>query len=136
MPRRKDDRAVKEAGQWLKRARSNLARARAPIPTGALREDSAYDAQQAAEKAVKAVLTYRQIAFRFVHDLGELLSTAEQNGISMPNETKESVVLTQYAVETRYPGPYEPLGEQELDEAIRVAQCVVNWAESLIKETK
>src|SRR6266702_1719074 len=41
--------------EWLNRARSNLARARAKIPDAYL-EDLCFDAQQAAEKAIKAVL--------------------------------------------------------------------------------
>ena len=36
-------------------------------------EDLCFDAQQAAEKAIKAILIYRGIAFPYVHDLGTLL---------------------------------------------------------------
>ena len=41
--------------EWLNRARSNLARARQRIP-GTYLEDACFDAQQAAEKAVKGLL--------------------------------------------------------------------------------
>lgn len=45
-----------QAAEWLRRACSNLARARADrsVPE-ALYEDLCFDAQQAAEKAIKAV---------------------------------------------------------------------------------
>jgi len=43
--------------EWLRRARSNLARAQADIRlAGVYLEDLCFDAQQAAEKAIKAVL--------------------------------------------------------------------------------
>ncbi len=40
--------------EWLNRARSNLVRAKNRIP-GAYLEDLCFDAQQAAEKAIKGV---------------------------------------------------------------------------------
>ena len=41
--------------EWLNRARSNLTRAKAKIP-GVYLEDLCFDAQQAVEKAMKALL--------------------------------------------------------------------------------
>jgi len=64
---------------WLKRARSNLARAKLPKLDEALWEDYCFDAQQAAEKALKAMLLFNNIPFRFVHDIAELLTLLEQN---------------------------------------------------------
>jgi HEPN domain-containing protein len=40
--------------EWLNRARSNLSRAQSRIP-GVYLEDLCFDAQQAAEKAIKAL---------------------------------------------------------------------------------
>ena len=54
--------------EWLNRAGSNLALAKNRIP-GAYLEDLCFEAQQAAEKSVKAVLVLRQIVFPYVHDL-------------------------------------------------------------------
>ncbi|MEJ5375379.1 MAG: HEPN domain-containing protein [bacterium] len=45
---------------------------------------------------------------------------------------KESVILAKYASETRYPGTYEPVSQEEYQKAVRIAQAVVDWAESLI----
>jgi HEPN domain-containing protein len=41
--------------EWINRARSNLVRAQTTLP-GVYLEDLCFDAQQAAEKAIKAVL--------------------------------------------------------------------------------
>jgi len=39
--------------EWLKRAKSNLTRARQPKPDDVIWEDLCFDAQQAAEKSIK-----------------------------------------------------------------------------------
>ncbi|HEX5416749.1 MAG TPA: HEPN domain-containing protein [Chloroflexota bacterium] len=44
--------------EWLRRARSNLLRAQQPRPEGVYWEDLCFDAQQAAEKAIKALLCF------------------------------------------------------------------------------
>jgi HEPN domain len=58
-----DERAREVALQWLGRARSKLALAKQSKPAEAFWEDLCFDAQQAAEKAVKAVLVRHQIDF-------------------------------------------------------------------------
>ncbi len=72
MPRERKNPGTLQA--WLSRARSNLAQAGQAKPEGVYWEDLCFDAQQAAEKALKALLLARNIPFRFVHDLGELLN--------------------------------------------------------------
>lgn len=117
---------------WLRRARSNLVRAKQPYPPEVLLEDLCFDAQQAAEKALKALLLFYGIPFRFVHDIAELLSLLERNGVALPEEISEAVILSDYAVEARYPGPMEPVTEEEYREAIALAGAVVGWVERLV----
>lgn len=96
-------------------------------------EDLCFDAQQAAEKAIKAVLISRRVNFPYVHDLGELVSRLEQAGEAVPPPVREAVTLTQYAVITRYPGLAEPVTSDEHVEAVRLAAVTVRWAERLIE---
>ena len=117
---------------WLKRAKSNLIRARQPKPEEVFWEDICFDAQQAAEKSLKALLLFYKIPFRFVHDIAELLTALEQNGISLPEQIRAGAELSDYAVEARYPGPMEPVTEDEYKEAVRIAEMVVSWVEGLI----
>ena len=56
----------------------------------------------------------------------------EQNGIEPPEQIRASAELTEYAVETRYPGPTEPVTIGEYKEAVRIAEMVVSWVERLI----
>ena len=112
---------------WLKRARSNLARAKLPKVDEALWEDYCFDAQQAAEKALKALLLFNNIPFRFIHDIAELLTLLEQNGFELPEEIRSGAELSDYAVEARYPSLMEPVTEQEYKEAIAIAEQIVAW---------
>ncbi len=119
-------------GDWLKRARSNLVRAQQPKPDDDFWEDLCFDTQQVAEKALKALLIHNQISFRFVHDLAELLTSLEQNGIKLPDQIRTVAELSDYAVQARYPSPMEPVTEDEYREALEIAEDVVSWVEGII----
>ena len=88
---------------WIDRARSNLIRARHTFPRVYL-EDLCFDAQQAAEKAIKALLIHLDTPFPFTHDLTDLLTRVKRQDVSIPDKVREASILTEYAVETRYPG--------------------------------
>lgn len=118
--------------KWLKRAKSNLVQAKQPKPEEVYYEDLCYDAQQSVEKLLKALRCYHNIKFRFVHDIGELIYSLEVNGVKVPEEMKAASRLTNYAVEARYPFPYEPVTEKEFEEAINIAEKIYNWAEKMI----
>ncbi|MCY4082455.1 MAG: HEPN domain-containing protein [Caldilineaceae bacterium] len=117
--------------EWLNRARSNLALAKNRIP-GAYLEDLCFEAQQAAEKSLKAVMVLRSIQFPFVHDLSRLVSMIENEGVEVPEVLLRAEKLTIYAVITRYPGVVRPVTEQEYLEAVEIADSVVLWAEKTI----
>ncbi len=118
---------------WLTRARGDLALAAAPLPLGAFLEDLCFHAQQAAEKALKAILIHHNISFRYTHDLDELTSGLKQAGLDIPSAVAEATVLTAFAWEARYPGTGEAVTQEEYAEAVNMAQSVVEWAESSLK---
>lgn len=127
------DRSVPGTVQdWLARAKGHLALAQQPKPEGAFWEDQCFLAQQAAEKALKAIYQHRGLLFRYTHDLEELGKGLEDHGVSIPFVVKEAVILTRYAFETRYPGPFEPVTIAEYQEAVHLATAVVAWAEGII----
>jgi HEPN domain-containing protein len=120
--------------EWLNRARSNLARARGGInlPDVYL-EDLCFDAQQAAEKAIKALLIHLEVRFPYIHDLGQLLALVEQAGRTVPEQVKEAARLSDYAVEARYPGLAEPVTGEEYEEAVTIATEVIHWVSNVIE---
>ncbi len=90
---------------WLQRARSDLQLGRAALVTkGVLPEDAAFHAQQCAEKALKALLLYRDVAFPKTHAIEVLLDLLKAQGMKIPKEVDTSFELSEYAVQTRYPG--------------------------------
>ncbi|MCI0417847.1 MAG: HEPN domain-containing protein [Acidobacteria bacterium] len=99
--------------EWLRRAKSNLARAKQPKPDEAVWEDLCFDAQQAAEKALKAVLIFRSIDFPRTHNIRVLLSLLAPPGQLIPQELSGAIGLTTYATVSRYPGAAEPVTEDE-----------------------
>jgi len=119
--------------EWLNRARSNLAKARSASETPEVYlEDLCFDAQQAAEKALKAVLIHLDVRFPYVHDLAQLAALVEPAGLSVPELVRQAAALSEYAVEARYPGFSEPVTRREYEEVLAVAEGVVRWAEGVI----
>jgi len=115
---------------WLIRARSNLARARAGrVAPDVLYEDLCFDAQQAGEKALKAVLVKHGVAFPRTHALAALVGLIESAGIAVPTAVAEAADLTDYAVSTRYPGASETVDEAEYLRSVEIAERVMRWAE-------
>src|SRR4051794_8402695 len=86
--------------EWFNRAHSNLVRARKIVP-GVYLEDPCFDAQQAAEKALKAVFLHRGWVFPYTHDLTRLLTLLHRNGLAVPKYVRRAVALTRFAVESR-----------------------------------
>src|SRR5437588_6999304 len=97
-----------DAREWIGRGKSNLAVSRKIAPDVDL-EDLCFEAQQAAEKGIKAVFIKRAEQFPFSHDLERLLRLVELNGLKIPKYVHESRELTQYAHVTRYPGLAGPV---------------------------
>jgi len=96
-------------------------------------EDLCFEAQQAAEKAMKAVMIRRNIEFPYVHDLARLLSLLEEEGEEIPGVVRKAEELTRYALVTRYPGIARPVSEQEYAEAVVLAEAVMQWAEEQLR---
>ncbi len=116
---------------WLRHAESDLALAAAPPPEGVLLELLCYHAQQAAEKALKAVILHRTRSEpAFTHSLRRLMADAEIAGIGapIPLTADTAALLTQYAVLTRYPADLGEVDGDEWSRAVGLAKGVVVWA--------
>lgn len=91
-------------------------------------EDLCFDAQQAAEKAIKAVFLHSHLEFPYVHDLASLLTLLEKEGVGIPPQVKEATRLTRFAVQTRYPGITESVTQEDYERAINTTRSVIDWA--------
>ena len=128
-------RSPSDPHEWLRHARSNLARCRGDrLLPEVLLEDLCFDAQQAAEKAIKAVLVSRGKRFPKTHDVAELLDLLATTGVEVPPEVLEAKRLTPYAGAGRHPGVSEDASEEDHREALETAERVVAWAQRLVAE--
>lgn len=119
--------------EWLRRARSNLARAsQGQVTPDVLLEDACFDAQQAAEKALKALLVLRGVQVPRTHAIAELITMLVELGFDMPPDVHEASTLTDYAVAARYPGPSEPVLVEDYERAVAIAATVVAWASDTV----
>ena len=122
------------ADAWLRYAKSDLALARIEKPAGVLLESLCFHTQQAVEKALKAALIFVEIDFPKTHNIRTLLDLIPAD-IDIPKDVEESAILTDYAVEIRYPGISESVDEGEYRQAIGLAEAVVGWVQVLIHES-
>jgi HEPN domain-containing protein len=95
-------------------------------------EDLCFNAQQAAEKAFKAICIARNIDFPKTHSLVRLIDIIEEQGMSIPESIKAADILTQYAVQSRYPDWIEEIRNEEYSEALKLSAQVVFWAEKYL----
>jgi len=118
--------------EWLKHARSDIRLARLALNEEILPEQICFHAQQAAEKALKAVLLHRKVDFPFTHDLEQLVDVAQNAGITIPDDLSDIGSLTPYAVQARYPGFWGEITDSDLDEAVTLAERALGWASAVI----
>jgi HEPN domain-containing protein len=120
---------------WIRRAESDLALGTVALATeGVLREDACFHAQQSAEKALKALLLHREVSFPRTHVIETLLDLLQASGSDVPDDVNEAYFLTQYAVQTRYPGEWEPVTDEEAHEALYTASRVLSWVVERLKD--
>lgn len=112
--------------RWVQSARSDLAYAEMTPPVGAGYEQGCFHAQQAAEKALKALLLHHDEEPPYVHSIQVLLDRLVAHEAAVA-DVSEGVILTSYAVLTRYPFSGKPVTEEEWKLATSVARRVVEW---------
>ncbi len=113
--------------QLLRRAADDEAAAAALLDVDGVSESIVgFHAQQAVEKALKAVLATSGIEFPFTHNVGLLVALCERAGMAPPSELADVDQLTPYAVQLRY-GEEAP-GTVVRATAQRWARIAVEWA--------
>ncbi|MDH4136787.1 MAG: HEPN domain-containing protein [Anaerolineae bacterium] len=127
--------SVEEFEVWFRRAESNLEIAHRARGERVFLEDLCFEAQQAAEKALKALLIYLSGDYPKVHAFTLLLERLEQH-VAVPEPIREVVELSDYAVQVRYPGEYYPVSEEEYERALELAERVLRWVRSQTGQRK
>lgn len=125
---------LSHARGWLAKAASDLAAARSLVAAGQSYDAACFHAQQAAEKALKAVLATADAPIPRTHNLEDL--QAQCVALSLPGSSSDLAQLdvselTPFAVELRYDIEFWP-ERRVADEALGVAERVWRAAEALV----
>jgi HEPN domain-containing protein len=120
------------AEELLALAREDEAAARALLDVGVVTDRIVgFHAQQAVEKALKAVLAVRDVAFPFTHDLGALAELSANAGAALPPKLSEVDQLTPFGVSLRY-GALDDLVPVARASALALAEQTIVWARGII----
>lgn len=117
--------------RWMDFAGTDLRMAKEGLKHGYRLEPLCFHAQQAVEKAFKAILLGRRIAFPKIHDLDKLMDLLPPDLVPPPG-VKASALLTKYSEAGRYPHGFEDVTEEDYHHAIKLAQTVFDWVEKVL----
>ncbi|HEY9593093.1 MAG TPA: HEPN domain-containing protein [Spirochaetia bacterium] len=130
-------RNVEKARQWLVHAGSNLAQAKlGEGKAEVLLDDLCFQAQQATEKALKALCVLLNIQFPRTHDIGYLIDQIRETGMEIPEDINSARILTTYAVTSRYPSENPPATKDEYEQAQKLASEVYRWVHQKVKNAE
>ncbi len=119
------------ACEWLRKAINDLRAARILLDAD-LPDEAAFHAQQAAEKALKALVVALGRRPPKTHSIERLLAMLEDQVDVAWAYQEDLPALTYYAVEVRYPAP--PVHHEEAEEALRLAGKTVAWARERLRQ--
>jgi len=120
------------ACRWLRRAREDL---RVASDEEDITWVSVFHSQQAAEKALKAILVALGVQPPRTHSIGYLILLLSKSGVDVAQLLSINAArLTRYAVEARYPDFEEEPSLEEAREALEIAKRVVEWAGEKLRE--
>jgi len=96
-------------------------------------EQLCFHAQQAAEKALKALLMDRDEEPPYTHDIHALMQLLRAK-MEVPTDLAAAEDLTSYAVFSRYPPFSTPVTEDKWHEMATIARKVVEWVEQQLQQ--
>ena len=133
-----DEAKTHEINQWLQKADHDLLSAerllRGDPP---LLDTAVYHCQQAAEKALKAYLAFKDVPFEKIHDLTVLAEQCRQIDSTFGQLMDIAETLTPYATAFRYPGDILEPEESDTEESVKLANRVLNFVlERMPEEVK
>lgn len=120
-----DPALVAEVRAWLSKAAKDFAAAEYELLADPpFAEDIVFHAQQVAEKALKAYLSWHRLTFRKTHNLVELGEACCRIDQSLEPLLRRAATLTEYAWKFRYPGDPQDATAEEATDALGTAREV------------
>ncbi|MBN1941959.1 MAG: HEPN domain-containing protein [Phycisphaerae bacterium] len=120
-----EERKIRVLNEWLRKADMDQAVAeRLAADEVPFCNAITFHCQQAAEKYLKALLTFWEIEFPKTHILAMLIGLVETRDETLAKSLMDVIVLTPYGAELRYPGDRPDASVEEAENAVQLARMV------------
>ena len=119
--------------EWIEFAEGDLAVA---LASGFRPEYRCYHAQQAAEKALKALVLARGMQLKRIHSLQILLDDLKADGVKIPAAVDKVRNLDPFGVDARYPMRGKPSGKFDPEDAVEKARVALEWAKRQVAQAQ
>jgi HEPN domain-containing protein len=116
---------------WILKAENDIFALKTIMETGKALDTACFHAQQAAEKYLKAFLCFNGINFSKTHNIEELMNLCANVNKLFSGLIKETVFLTEYAVDIRYDFDFLP-DKDETENALKSVNKIKQLALSLL----
>lgn len=126
-----DNTTKESAAEWIRDAESDLAIASIKRTTRMRYAHLCFHAQQASEKALKALFVVLSMPYPRTHDLAFIIDSLPSE-ITIPPFLLNLPILTKYAVQYRYPGQSLPITPKDLKQAIELADLTISWVKTIV----
>jgi HEPN domain-containing protein len=118
-----DPELLREVARWIRYSEDDLIVAELIQDHDQVPRAACFNAQQCAEKSLKASLVFLQIAFPKTHDLNRLRDLLPE-GWTVKEDFPDLAELSTWAVEPRYPGDIIEATRQDADTAVEQARDI------------
>lgn len=121
--------------QWLDKAEQDMKASEALLTTEPpFLYPACFHAQQAAEKYLKALLTWHQIEFPKTHAIEQLLDLVKRADAQTASSLRDTTELSPYGVVIRYPGDQAEPNLEETRRAVELARKVRDAVSGRLKD--
>ncbi len=119
------------AGEWIDKAKDDELSTKAILKEKGAPSTVCFLSQQMAEKYLKSFLVFRGKPFPKIHHLDRLLELCMEIDKSFEELKNETIVLSDYYVETRYPGGWSEEwswkeAKEAFDNSLRIKKFVLD----------
>jgi len=128
------------AERWIKQAEADLKAARTSLGGGSF-EWACFQSQQAAEKALKALIYSKGLTSIMTHSIKQLVHECIQLGFSMDAHRKAAKRLDTFYIPTRYPNglasdqaPADYYDREDAEQCISFAQSILDDAKKFFAQ--
>jgi len=120
--------------EWLLKAEHDLKAAQKLLNSEEnLNDIVCFHCQQAAEKYLKAYMVYLGIRPPKTHEIGYLITMIEEKDNKIASLKERADILTDYAVEVRYPEDFFMPSDEETKEVLEITLEIKRYVEEQVK---